>query len=770
MERALVFENFERATLDDFNNIHAWMRTSLDHIVKDIGIPDKGFVGFNAVATGPAQVTLGEGRLYDQGAVYYNDDAGGFVVDLLARLPVVTNAWATIVAYGNQVNTNLQPRTFLTDVATRAVTARDTTTESRRRAEISVVVGIEGPDPTLPVVPANTLPLAHVLLSPAGIVRITVPDSNRAPSVRDNATRLDENDAWRLRIGSKIDTLGSDISALANQLRGVAPWTFVRMLTADVARLKEKAHLPSAYTAFAAAHFLTPADTETGHVDNLARIEEGIRFPPVNTTDAQIGLLNPFDPRAITQNFFVLPTYTEASRLSVVGNDGEKAISTYQFQTQTITERTRSVSRLRYGTPFTVCTNSAFWQTGVFDYANWTFYSGTGVYNLVGEATLGDATPNGLLAHGLVRLQQVWQDTTSEAYWDLNTVTSSASGSIMAQTFLNTQDGWLTSVDLYFTRIAAGADVQVLITETSAGAPELAQVVGRATLHPADMKAYPTKTNVPFAPTLLQKGKRYALVLITPGNHYVSIVTDNKFAQGSLFYSTDGAWFLGDLTNDLAFGLNFAKFDNPRVELQLNPLQLAGGIAAIDLQAPMTRPPGTDIVFRVQDPANGQWLAINGTDGGAILNGLPPLVQFQAVLIGTTDVMPGFGVGSNSRVTTWRPRTDFKHISKVRTMPSAVTHVTVDIRLEAWRGVGFHTHTCRLLTGPLLLTGVGDTLVNPSTTVDEVALDDPTGATIIRHYTFVIPAATTFRIRQDGTTTNALSTYHVAERVDIETP
>ena len=52
-------------------------------------------------------------------------------------------------------------------------------------------------------------------------------------------------------------------------------------------------------------------------------------------------------------------------------------------------------------------------------------------------------------------------------------------GRDVAETFLNAQDGWLTSVDFFLTRASTDGDIQVLIVETPHGAPEFDRVVAR---------------------------------------------------------------------------------------------------------------------------------------------------------------------------------------------------------------------------------------------------------------------------------------------------
>ena len=90
------------------------------------------------------------------------------------------------------------------------------------------------------------------------------------------------------------------------------------------------------------------------------------------------------------------------------------------------------------------------------------------------------------------------------------------------------------------------------------------------------------ETPVPIVPTYLKSGRRYAIVLVTTGDHYVAMTnTDNGVVQGTFFVSTDGAFFAGNLVDDMKMRLYYAKFSASRVVVELTPLQLAGGIRVI---------------------------------------------------------------------------------------------------------------------------------------------------------------------------------------------
>ena len=786
MERKVNIQDWQKVTVEDFNNFGLFPRASFDHVVGDLCIPDMAFTGFNTVQTAPAVVTVGNGRLFHNGLVFYNDSEGGASLDLLGVLPVVTRRYVGVVVWGQEIETDTEPRTFLTDPVTRATVARVVSTESRRWANISSVVGAEGPDPQHPSIASNTLAVAWILLSSTGIVSIEMVDENRAPNLAALDARMNEMDAWRTATASRLDTLATDMAALAARLNGTASMKFTLKLVSDIARIKEVLNLPDTYSSWGADHFLTVDESDILHVDYLAKIEEGVRFPNAAERDAQMSLLNPMDPAVINQANFVLPAYDQATRLEVLGNDSELSISQYQYQTISWELCSKTRTRIRWGTAFYVCANGAWWfapsgrdwMTSSATERGAGYWGGMSVNtdliydpirNILTRPGTGETfqildvqdNPN----HTILRLVQFWVDEIVDSYYWRQIVTiEGLSGSVVSQTYLNSQGGWLTSIDLFFSRVAGTGDVHCIICETnSAGAPDFERAIGRSTLTADRLRTPPNYTRFEFLPTYLAKGQRYAVVLQTPGNHFIHLVHNNKFAQGTLFSSSDGAWSAGDLTKDMAFRLNFAKFRTNRVTTQLMSLELNGGIAAIDLNFDSTRPPGTTIQWEVQ--VNGEWKPLAYYNEGNPLVALPPLLPFRVTLIGTTDEMPGIGVASASRSLTSRPRSDFRHISTARTTPSPVTTVYVDYRLESWRGPPYHTFT------PRLLTGAGYVNVRtPSLIEDEVDPNDPT--TLMRKCTWNLAAlggtaVSAYKIRSEGTTDNVLATYLVGERIDI---
>lgn len=763
MLRRVNIQDWQLVTESDFNNFGIFPQQTFDAILGDLG-PGLAFAGFGVAQSGPASVVLGPGRLYtNAGPVYYIGEGAGAEIDLLAQLPVVTRRWAAITIWGQEIETVTEPRSFLTDATTRATVQRVIATETRRHVNYAAVLGTEAPDPVRPAITSNVLTVAWVLLSPTGIAGILSNEEARANSLRSLGIRAADQDLWRSRTGTRLDTLASDLASLSGRLDNTAQLGFVLDLSRDMARVKEQAGLPQSYTAWSADRFLTPQYSETTDLAYMAKVEEGIRFPPAAERNAQIALLDQFNQTVTVQNNFVLPTYTEVARIEVLGNDAELSIAQYSFQTINWVQLAKTRLRIRFGTPFWWCSNSWWWDDwgheGVLQF-DLTYDP---IKNIFVRPTTGETfqiltgSYTDWPDHTVIRLQQFWVDeVVDEYYWDRVVTTDGVNGSIIGQTFLLAQEGWLTSVDLFFTRAAGDGDVNVMICETWNGAPVFDRVIAKTTIPAAQLRTYPLSSRAAFTPAYLKKD-RYAIVLQTAGNHFVSLVTNNKFAQGSLFHSTDGAWAMGDLNRDLTFRLNFAQFEATRVAVQLMPLELTNGIAAVDINVDSVRPAVCSTTFEVQ--IGGVWTAFGAYESNP-LTGLPAMLPFRVVFTGTTDTMPGIGVGPNGWVYTWRPRPDFRHVSTIQTLPTPCNTIYVDLVLEQWRGT---PQTCNVR----LLTGAGYTTQVTPTVVDD-RQDRRDATAITRRCTFNLPSpVNSFRIRIDGTTDNVLDCFHVADRVQV---
>jgi len=749
MENTVLFHKNQQIEADDLNHMGEYARASLDHIVKDGIDAGQKYTGFPVTSSGPLELSVGAGRYYKNGEVYYAGIEGGIRLSFVDLMPAVTKKIVTVAVWGQSQETALEPRAFLTNVETGDVEAQAVATQNRRIAHLNLVPGQENAHPQAPALQTDVIAIAYVTLTPAGVEEIKMVEENQLSSVQKNLSKIRELQVWREGAGTQIDTLQSDLANLAARLRGTARQVEIAEVQADVARVKARMEMSDGLSSYGADHFLSleQSSTDADHPDHLVKVEEGARFPHAQQRIAAIELYNALEAGVTRTGNFALPAYDPSLRLALEGRDGELMINQYPQQTVEFEQKTRTRRRIRYGQPFTVCSNNQWWRAGQYD-------PRSGIFRRNGE-TFKAENIGGSVGHYLMRVQQFWEDMVEEAYWDAIVTNEVISGSILAQTWLSAQDGWLTHIDLFFTQVASAGNVQVMITQCTNGAPDLKKVIARTTLEQNALKVWPVETKVPIGPVYITKGERYAVVLMTPGAHVVSFIQGNKYGQGTLFYYADGGDFaVADVAKDLAMNIYMAQFRNNRAEIQIKPFELENGIVEIDIMAESFVPQGCELIWQVQ--VDGRWRSLNGSDLGA-LNGRPALLNARVVFIGTSDLMPSLTFGNASTVTTSRARTDFSHVCNVRTMPAAVDSVEVLLRLEGWDDQR-HTNNCALLVGDDY-----QTVVNPAQT-DEHPTEDPMA--IERRYFFDVDDITSYKIRIKGTTDNPQVTYHVAERID----
>ena len=470
-------------------------------------------------------------------------------------------------------------------------------------------------------------------------------------------------------------------------------------------------------------------------------------MPWAGENEIQLSLNNPYDTAVKNNSGLILPAYSRKVRLkTTTGYAGDMAISDYTYESHEWRVLTMSRERVRYGPTRQECVNSEWWKTGYYDPA-------TGVFHRNGEAYAVEWTGEsykGYLGHEYVRVTKMWTDRWEEAYWDALPSTQTINGSQLAQTVFNSQNGWCDRIDLYFTSIDTQGPVYVHLCETKDGLPNKRRCIATTTLQPEELVRYPKETAVYITPTYLQAGERYAIVITTGGNHRVAVVSGTEYTQGTLFYSLDGVYQQGDFTKDLMLRMHYAQFANPRTVVEFAPITLSDGIADLDLLADTVRPPATDLIYQYQH--NGVWYSLE-PDTADNRIGLPAMLRFRAVFIGSTDVMPGLQLqGSVFRAS--RPATSFKHVSTTRTLAAATQNIDVQVLLENWDDVA---HTC---TVKLRVSGTEEAA---AVVEDETR---PTGILRTASFSLVAPTAA-FEVIIEGATTDVFNQFHVSHRTDI---
>lgn len=727
----------------DLVGLQGYAQEALDHVVADAITGGRRYSGFAAAATNLTTLTVKPGRLYSGGLVFAADQ--DTVFDVTTRLPVATRKIVSLAIFGDEVDTGQTTREFLLNEETGASEPRAVALLRARLCNVNLVYGVEAADPVAPIVPPGALVVAQILLSPAGILSITPVADNALDSVATVAQRAKALEDFRGKAEPQIGSLASDIASLtAGQSRLVDKEVYGRAL-GRLATIEAKTGIPAAAVDSRADFFLDGRYSDPTFAGYSARVREGIRFPDTASAVTALALLSPLDAAARVVNGLLLPAYSSKLRQSVGPATGEVRAQGFTYANNTVVQRTMSRTRLTYGSSQTVCTNSAWWQSGTYDPLS-------GIFRINGETwTVDPADRDKALGHYFIRTTQFWQDSYEEPYWDVVTTSTVVPGTQIAQTFLQANDMWLESVGLTFRQLGANGAVTIAIAETDRGLPMLDKVIAKTTIDRAALQVGYNK--LALQPTFLVGGKRYAIVVITAGDHFLGIVEGNVFPSGTFFYVLDGAYQQGDATKDLAFDLYGCEFASARAAIELGALSLNGGIATIDIIAPAVVPGSCQLSYEIQ--VNGVWYPLAKADQLVLGAGgnMPNLVRFRAVFSGTPDVMPGVSL-TGSQVTVSRAATTRTWVSSVRNLPgSGSTAIRVSARLEAFNAAR-HTTTIALLTGAGYAT-----VVAASSVVDTLAPD----GTIERTWLFNLGSAvTSFRIREQGTTDSPLSLFHAA--------
>lgn len=755
MSRIARISDNQHVTLEDFLNLAKDPRNAMDDVILAAIERNAKYYGGTVTRTATTRVTVSTPViLFRLGEVYSRDDAP-IEIDFLANLPTSGNQrYCAIVAQGETINDEAEARDFVVDATSNPPTVEAASTSIReyRRCNISVVVGTAAPTPVKPAIDAALTPIAYVLLTSTQVDPVVEQvTTSRITSLGEAVSRLLDVEAFRLRAEDLLNGLRSDIAKLQNASKGNTDLNLTGYMLEQIARLNEATGIGEDAALSATDFFLTDDDSDVQNVNYLARVEEGLRFDYANFDEMPLALLNPGDTRFIVHsNGLLLPKYNNQTLVSIVGRDNEAALSNAGSQNIAYTQRTESKTRIRWGNSKKVCTNSSWWKSGRYDQALGTFRRADETW----EVSLEDRNSK----HR--RLTQFWTDTYDEIYWDRLTTTASYVGNVCGQTFLMPRSAWVTKLRLGFSRVDTGGDVRVLICKaTNAGAPDMDSVLGTATIAQASLKVFPALTEVPLTPVLLEVGQRYALVLITAGNHWLALATNNKYAQGTFFTSTDSAWFQGDIANDACFELIGAEFEAPRVSIDLDNWNLDGGLTDIDILATQVAIEPATITYEVR--IGGVWTPVQDVGpGNHPLFGLPASVQARMILNGTTEMMPGIFM-IRSHVTLSRPRTTALHVSTVRDPAVNVPHVEIIAVLEHYVEAN-HNCVASLLTG-----GTFATEIAASSTSDQVLTD----GSIKRRWIFSgLTPLNNYKRKISLATTSALSVFHVAELTDVAYP
>jgi len=738
MKNEVIFRDNQELDADDFNNIQLFARGSFDTLTSDAIAFAPAYAGFIVTKTAATQVQLTPGRLYDAtGAVWELSTPS--TIDFFSLLPLVTLKWVALVVNGVDVQGNVQPRDFLINATTGQTQPQSVAMEDSRLAVVNTVAGVEAPQPSYPPTGLTVTVIAYVQLSTTGITQIVQYAPTQLPNLQQVEGQVGALQVWQAQAGAQINSLATGLTALKNYAKGLAAESELQAATNAIAQIGYTLNYINGRIdalAVAASHANpTVILTETFHSCSFfgwdytngsftAIVQDGISFPGASTSTATLLLLNPLDVNAAINSNFLMPAYVSVARLTCSGYSAQLQVSQFSYlsgPTYTLLRRRRR--RYRCGARYLPTVAADLAKSAPVDPIAFNLaFTGESFGALTagaGALTANPAYPSATLGIWQPsRLTSYWLDDYTEPYWNRVTSTYTVTGQHIAQVFLNAQDGWITQLGVYFTQAALTGDVTVSLCSVNAlGAPDLTQAIQTVTLPVASIltgslsggAGLPTlvETTVSFAPTYLIAGRRYAVVIGTPGAHYLAMTqTDWSVLQGSYFWADSTGLFNVDTTQQIRLNLYYAKWAATRYEIQLQPISLAGGISAIDFLAEAHVPGACSLEFHVQ--VAGVWYPLAADGFGPPLSGAPTLCPLKAVFIGTTDLMPGHGLAALSQALCFAGQAPSGALSctaltTVRTPGSSSQNIRVDAILTGWNA-SYHTATIRIKSGATYYT------------------------------------------------------------------
>lgn len=733
MLKTVEFTEAEVSEPADFDAISQYSREGGEAIVGGSIAYAHHWAGYSIAQSSAVEVTLNPGYLFVDEKVYGNDDP--IVVNLQVYLPLVTgdHRYVALLLRGTET-TETESREIETDADTGDTVMQTVPKTNIRSVEVVIQQGLSSPTPVKPTVASTECCVAYVELSTTGIVAVEMEQASRVKTLAEVEGRLtvveNEMDAAVARVSS-IET---DISNIASRLNDIPNPVVVRQMQRDLAQIRREIAMPDEARAYWYDNGLLTDEWDTANASWLARIREGVRFAWASQRDMQMALLDASSSAIRASGTLILPAWEEVVRLEVEGDGGSKNISQLTHTVTTAIQKTLSRTVTEYGATTTKCENAS----------GWSFLGKLAV----GETFTKDGETfvitsinnnNNNKGHYIYSFQNVTVRTVEETYWDYVTEEMGVNGSIYGETWLCAQPMVLTSIDLSVVRVGSDGDLHLFVCECDgSGQPQINSVIASTVLTAAQLATGWVKFNL--TPTLLESGKRYAWFTVTTGNHALETVSGNKYAQGSLFYLTDGAWAQGDALTDFAMRLYGAKFSATRTVVEMQAATLENGMTDIRLLHAGWAPGGTSLTWEIKPSDSDDWkpVTIDAAIDTAWLAGLPALTRLRAVFAGTTDLQPAIVMDANARVMTFRPRGDMQAVSVNHDFGVSTTSIQLDTVIDQWDGAK-HTAAPKLV--------VGSTVYTPAATIVTPDLINEKKRTISA--TFTVPSTTSARARFD---------------------
>lgn len=349
-----------------------------------------------------------------------------------------------------------------------------------------------------------------------------------------------------------------------------------------------------------------------------------------------------------------------------------------------------------------------------------------------------------------------------------DTLSMDGSYTFVGQTFYCNQAQVLLGVTLQvynYTANVATASPKFLLVRTEAGKPVLDDVIATGTAVTTGV-AYSNREEIKVTwdkPVHLPAGEQLAIVIGFKADFLLEIQSDTD-RTGGLFvcqdhyywseYQTEGSSSYGTPVlaskSDLRYNLIVAEFTATDTSIELQPLELSGGIssAKLELVTQDEAAASDNIQFEIQH--NGIWYGLEILDKNI---DLPPFVNARMKLKGTVNMMPLLHK-SDTTITLMRPDDAMRFLSKSRPKQSNTVKMVYEL-------AGFNS---TLHTATLKLMANGQ-LIEPTVTI---ASDSEGSVVRTVRCEFALPVGVTeYQIQLEASTLNASVMFDVTSIIEL---
>jgi hypothetical protein len=742
--KKVIFTDAERAQDFDFDNIGTYSRAGDEAITgRAIGYPAH-WSAFVVSAPSSSTARVAPGYYFEEEKIFQLEEETD--IPLISYLPLVSTdkRYVAILARGDEDTAN-ENRLVEIDADTEEAVLQSVPKTNVRAVEFVIQTGEFSPTPVKPVVAATDCAVCFVLLGSSGILAIEPSNDHRVKTLYEVEGRLTLLERRVELAFQRTDALETNMAAIQARLAIVPRKEIMDQLQRDVAATRRLLPLPDNARGYWYDPGLVIDDWDPAHVSWNARIREGVRLPYAAAADNQLLLATPSDPKMRITGGLMLPKWSDTVRIEVDGTGSYKDISDQLHVVTEAIERQASGSSISYGPSFNVCENTAEWAAvgsyhpGATFNVNGASYVSSGLSAGVGVAPTGqvadfsawNADP-GSAGHQGYSVQQVSYESWSYSYWEYITKEYGIPGSKYGQTILSPSAMIISAVSVKFTRVGTSGPVKLFLCELFPnGSPNVEAIIGKAELAVNQLSVGWVKFNLE-KPVERRAGQRFAWFTATEGNHALATVAGNKFAQGSLFWLTDGVWAQGSNDEDFCFRLHTCVFEATRTVVEFQGMTLSGGISELQLLYSGWAPSGTRLDWEIKPFGSTTWTSIL-TGDPTPLNTLPTQISLRATFIGTTDLAPAIQLDETARFAGFRVALTGAAVSDQQNFGFSTTAVTVETYVDAF-DPAVHTFQNRIITP-------AGTTVTPTLTTTTIDPDKPSRRRIVS--TFALGVAVT---------------------------